>query len=184
MERDSERIMDQTLRTLLAERGDYVFLTPTQFKGAVNAARAAEEYERFKKTWMLEHEADVEFLRKIKQSLDVDLVMIPLVYLWYKDEADYREAGTASTTQVGATLSLVDPSTGAVLWEATDENYKEAVRTEGNREQVSSGGISRRVAGVTETGRDMYAAPPFEDVAFMVLESLVGAIPEKGALIE
>lgn len=184
IERDSERIMDQTLRTVLAERGDYAFLTPTQFMGAVNVARAAEEYEQFKADWISKHEADVEFLRKIKQSLDVDIVMIPLVYLWFKDEADYREAGTASTTQVGATLSFVDPSTGAILWEATDENYKEAVRTEGGRERVSSGGISRRVAGVTETGRDMYAAPPFEDVALMVLESLVGAIPEKGALVE
>jgi hypothetical protein len=180
-ERDSERIMNQTLQDLLAERRDYVFLTPTQFKGAVYAAQAGAEYERFVQSWIRSHEADVEFLGKIKRNLDVDLVMIPQVYLWFKDEADYREAGTASSTQVGATLSLVDPSTGAIVWEAMDENYKEAVRTEGNREQVIAGGVTRRVAGVTETGRDMYAAPPYEDVALLVLESLVGAIPERGA---
>ncbi len=183
-ERESERIMNKTLRDLIALRSDYAFLTPMQFKGAVNNAQAAAEYEMFKKTWILENEADLEFLGKIKRNLDVDLIMIPHVYLWHKDEADYREAGTASTTQVGATLSLIDPSTGEIVWEATDENYKESVRTEGNREQVISGGVTRRVAGVTARGRDMYAAPPFEDVALLVLESLVGAIPERGALIE
>jgi hypothetical protein len=68
------------------------------------------------------------------------------------------------------------------MWEATDENYKEAVRTEGGRVRVESGGIHRRVSGVTVTGRDMYAAPPFEDVAAMVLEVLVGSMPERSAV--
>ena len=77
-------------------------------------------------------------------------------------------------------MSLIDPASGLVMWEATDENFKESVRTEGGRSRVVSAGWDRRVDGVTETGRDMYAAPPYEDVATLVIEVLVGAIPVKG----
>jgi hypothetical protein len=82
----------------------------------------------------------------------------------------------------GATLTLVDFASGRIVWEGTDENYKEAVRTEGNRVQVDGGGFVRRVSGVTTTGRDMYAAPPFEDVALLVLQVLVEAVPQRGAM--
>jgi hypothetical protein len=179
-DRESERLIDKILRDLVDQRADYVFYTQQQFLSAVNNARVQEEYERFKASWIKTREIDATFFNKLKSVFDADLVLVPSVYLWYKDEADYREAGTASTTQVGATLTLIDPSAGTVVWEATDENYKEAVRTEGSREQSIYGGITRRVEGVTETGRDMYSAPPFEDVALLVLEALVTAIPERG----
>jgi hypothetical protein len=76
-------------------------------------------------------------------------------------------------------LSLIDPKTGTVVWEATDENYKESVRSEGDRVQSSSAGIDRRVSGTSVSGGDIYAAPPFDDVTILVLKALVGAIPEK-----
>ena len=68
------------------------------------------------------------------------------------------------------------------MWEATDENYKESVRTEGNRVQAASGGINRRISGTSVTGKDIYGAPPFEDVTVLVVSALVSAIPEKVAI--
>ena len=179
-DRESERLTNKLLWEMLATRDDHTFLSPEQMRFAVRRAKLGDAYEKFELDWMTEHEADIEFLRSIKDELNVDLVMVSHVYLWFKDEADYREVGTASSTQVGITMSLIDPASGLVMWEATDENFKESVRTEGGRSRVVSAGWDRRVDGVTETGRDMYAAPPYEDVATLVIEVLVGAIPVKG----
>jgi len=183
-DRKSERIMNRVLFDLISERTDHRFLSPEQFRMAVRKAGLAEEYETFKNHWITKHEVDKNFLRRLQGNLDIDLLLVPHVYLWLKDEADYRELGTASSTQVGATLTLIDFSSGTTMWEATDENYKESVRTEGDREQSSAAGPPRRISGVTVTGRDMYAAPPFEDVALLVLKILVDAIPMKGTLEE
>jgi len=181
---ESEWIMNKTLFELVSERTDHKFLSPEQFRMAVRSAGLDEEYETFKDQWITRHEVDKNFLHRLRGNLDIDLLLIPHVYLWLKDEADYREVGTASSTQVGATLTLLDFHTGKVMWEATDENYKESVRTEGDREQSQASGPPRRIAGVTATGRDMYAAPPYEDVALLVLRVLVDAIPRKGAFEE
>ena len=178
--RDYERLTNKILWEMLSMRADHTFLSPEQMRFAVNRSKLGGEYEKFKLGWMTKHEGDVNFLRSIKEALNVDLVLIPHVYLWFKDEADYREVGTASSTQVGITISLIDPASGLVVWEATDENFKESVRTEGERARVAVSGWDRRIDGVTVTGRDMYAAPPFDDVATLVLEILVEAIPEKG----
>lgn len=181
-QRESERIMNQILIELISDRADYNFLSQEHFKLAIRREGLEEAYEAFQQDWITKHEVDPVFLSRLKGDLDISAILIPQVYLWNKDEADYREEGTASSTSVGATLSLVDFGTGAIVWEAMDENYKESVRTEGNRVQVDSGGFNRRVAGVTSTGRDMYAAPPFEDVALLVMQILVDAIPERGAM--
>lgn len=178
--RESERITSNILWEMLSMRSDHTFLSPEQMRFAVRRSNLGDAYERFKLSWVTTHEADLEFLRQIKDELDVDLILIPHVYLWFKDEADYREVGTASSTQVGITLTLIDPASGLIMWEGTDENFKESVRTEGGRSRVVSAGWDRRVEGVTVTGRDMYAAPPFEDVATLVIEVLVAAIPQKG----
>jgi hypothetical protein len=128
----------------------------------------------------MKHEVDKTFLRDLQQNLNVQMVLVPYVYLWHKDEADYRESATASATQVGAMLTLIDMGSGKILWEGTDENYKEAVRSE-DRSVITTGGVDRKVAGVTATGKDMYAAPPFEDVAMLVLQAIVGALPPRTA---
>jgi len=180
-QRQSERIMNKILAELLSERGDYKFVSSEQFQGAVARGALGEKYAAFKEKWATKHEIDTEFLQQLKLELNVQTLLIPHVYLWHKDEADYREEATSSVTQVGATLTLVDMGSGAVLWEASDENYQEAVRSE-DRSVVTSGGIDRRVGGVTGTGKDMYAAPPFEGVAMMVLQSVVGALPPRAAM--
>lgn len=180
--RASERIMNRTLLRMISERADHKFLSPEYFKLAIRKGDLDESYEKFKNDWMTKQEVDRAFLLGLKGELEIDAILIPHVYLWDKDEVDYRESGAASSTTVGATLTLVDFDTGKVLWEATDQNYEEAVRSEGNREQVSTAGISRRVSGVSATGKDMYAAPPYENVAILVLKVLVDAIPERGAM--
>jgi hypothetical protein len=179
-QRQSEWIFNRTLAELLTERGDYRFISSEQFQGAVARGALGEKYVAFKERWGRKHELDAEFLRELKLELNVETLLIPHVYLWHKDEADYREGATSSVTQVGATLTLVEMGSGTILWEASDENYKEAVRSE-DRSVITSGGIDRRVGGVTGTGKDMYAAPPFEDVAMTVIQSLVGALPPRAA---
>jgi hypothetical protein len=179
-QRQSDRIMNRILAELLSERTDYKFISPEQFQGAVMRGKLGERYAAFKELWATKHEVDREFLRDLKLSLNIEMVLVPHVYLWHKDEADYREGATVSATQVGAMLTLIDMSSGKIVWEGSDENYKEAVRSEG-RSVVSSGGVDRRVGGVTGTGRDQYGAPPFEDVAILVLQSIVGALPPRVA---
>jgi len=179
-ERQSERIMNKTLVDLLSRRADYKFISSDQFMVALSRAGLSDRYAAFREQWAEKHVLDKEFVQKLKLALNADVLMIPLVYLWHKDEADYREAATSSVTQIGAAITLVDMGTGAILWEASDENFREAVRSE-DRSILQSGGVDRRVGGVTGTGRDMYAAPPYEEVAQIVLESLVNALPPRAA---
>ena len=182
--RESESITNRMLWEMLYERSDHNFLSPEQFRFAMSKAKLTDRFDVFKDAWVTKQEADLQFLHTLMEALEVDLILIPHVYLWYKDEVDYRETGTSSSTHVGVTLSLVDPNSGHVLWEATDENYREAVRVEGSRVSVETAGIHRRVSGRTEMGRDMYAAPPYEDVASLVLGVLVKAIPQRGSFVE
>lgn len=178
--RESQSIVNATLLSYLADRTDYRFVSPEQFKMAIAKGNLASEWAAFKDSWSSRHQMNKEFFQKLHLELTTDAVLVPLVYLWNKDEADYREQATNSLTQVGITLTLIDPMTGTILWEASDENYKEAVRSE-DRTTVQSAGIDRRVAGKTELGRDMYAAPPYEDVANLVLKALVDALPKRGS---
>ena len=181
MNRQSERIMNKALADLLTQRNDYRFVSPDQFQAAVVRAGLGEKWSAFKERWMSSHVVDTAFLTELKVALNVEVLLLPYVYLWHKDEADYRESATSSATQVGATLALLEMSTGRILWEASDENYRESVRSE-NREVISSGGVDRRIAGVSETGRDAFAAPPYEEVAQIVLEVLVDALPRRVAV--
>jgi hypothetical protein len=180
--RESERITNRILWEFVSERYDYKFLSPEQFRMIIAKHGLEDRREEFENKWSRDHEVDLDLCRAVKSEFNVDLMLVPVVYLWHKDEADYREAAAASVTQVGMSLSLIDPDNGMVVWEATDENYKESVRSEGDRIQASSGGIDRRVAGTSISGSDIYAAPPFDDVTVLVLEALVGAIPERSGV--
>jgi len=179
-QRQAERTMNRILAELLSERADYKFVSPEQFQGAVMRGKLGERYAAFKELWATKHEVDKEFLRELKLTLNIEVLLVPHVYLWHKDEADYREGATVSATQVGAMLTLIDMSSGKILWDGSDENTKEAVRSE-DRSVVVSGGVDRRVAGVTGVGHDQYGAPPFDEVAMLVLQSIVGALPERVA---
>jgi len=177
--RESERIPNRILWELVTERYDYKFLSAEQFRMIIAKADLSERLTEFEIKWSREHVVDLDLCRAVKKELDVDLLLVPVVYLWHKDETDYREAAAASATQVGMTLSLIDPDNGHVVWEATDENVKESVRSEGDRVQSSTAGIDRRISGTSVSGGDIYAAPPFDDVTIMVLQALVDAIPER-----
>jgi hypothetical protein len=179
-QRQAERTMNRILAELLSERSDYKFISSEQFQGAIMRGKLGERYAAFKELWATKHEVDKEFLRDLKATLNIEVLLVPHVYLWHKDEADYREGSTVSATQVGATVTLIDMSSGKILWDGSDENTKEAVRSE-DRSVLTSGGVDRRVSGVTGTGRDQYGAPPFEDVAMLVLQSIVGALPPRVA---
>jgi hypothetical protein len=180
-DRESEKVVNRVLWELLSARTDHDFLSPVQFTYILQRARIADKLDAFKAEWIKQHAVDMEFLRKVGEQINADLLLIPSVHLWYKDEVDFRVEEASSTTQVGMTLSLIDMSTGDVVWEAVDENYKEAVRSEGQRVRyVSEAGVIRRVEGVTSSGRDMYAAPPFDDVVLLVLRVLVDALPQRG----
>jgi hypothetical protein len=176
----AEPTTNRMLAEQLGERTDYKFISAEQFKGAVMRGKLQDRYTAFRDLWGDKRELDAEFLRLLQKELNVETVLIPHVYLWHKDEADYRERATASATQVGITLTLVEMATGKILWEGTDENYKESVRSE-DREVITTGGMDRRVEGVSATGDDQYAAPPYDDVVILVLQSLVGALPERTA---
>jgi hypothetical protein len=178
--RESEYVTNSILMDYLSERTDYRFVSPEQFKMAVAKGKLEPQWTAFQDDWASKHQLDKEFIEKLHLEMTADAVLIPLVYLWNKDEADYREASANSATQVGMTLTLVDMSTGTILWEASDENYKESVRSEG-RMTISSAGIDRRVEGVSGVGRDIYAAPPYEDVVNLVLKSIVDALPKRGS---
>jgi len=178
-ERRSEILVRKILWENLTHRDDYIFISQQQFMVVLNREAGIDAFRSFRDHWLEGQGADVSMTRLLSENLDIDTILLPEVYLWHKDEADYRESGTSSTTQVGMKLHFIDPLSGRVLWEATDENYLEGVRTEGNRvEVVGSGGYDRRISGITATGKDMYSAPPFESVLVKVVESLVGAIPE------
>jgi hypothetical protein len=177
--RESEKIPNRVLWELVTERYDYKFLSAEQFRMVIAKADLGNKLEEFETKWSREHVVDLDLCRAVKAELDVDLLLVPVVYLWHKDETDYRETAAASATQVGMTLSLIDPDNGHVVWEATDENVKESVRSEGDRVQSSTAGIDRRISGTSVSGSDVYAAPPFDDVTIMVLQALVGAIPER-----
>ena len=176
--RESETIPNRVLWDHISELQEYTFQSPDTYRMKVYAAKLSESIDDYNDKWVTEHVVDENLLLALS-SLNVDMILIPHIYLWAKDEADYRETGSASATQVGMTISLVDPESGRIMWEATDENYRESVRTEGDRIQASSGGINRRISGTSFSGKDIYAAPPFEDVVVMVVSALVDAIPEK-----
>ena len=179
--RYSETIMNRVLSEKLSEREDYKFLSQQQFMFALKKAGIEDGFNKFKEQWIKSHTVDMNFLSKLRRALNTQTILIPLVYLWHKDEADYREESAVSSTQVGVTVTLLDMETGKILWEATDENYKESVRSE-MRSVVASGGYARRIDGVSATGRDQYAAPPYSDVAVLVIDAIVNALPRKTAI--
>ncbi len=179
---DRHRMSEQTTQRILWEHlsriSEYVFLSPQSFSFALAKANKTSEVKKFKKDWIEGKGADPELLKSLDKYVNIDVILVPEIYLWHKDEADYREYGASSVTQVGMRISLVSPLSGKVLWEATDQNYLESIRTEGERVLVKgAGGFDKRIEGISETGRDIYSAPPFENVLVKVVGALVTAFP-------
>jgi len=169
-------IMQQIFMEYLDKRADYKFISPGTVQSAVDMAGLQERYAAFEETYPISDKPDPKLLADLAQALQCDAFLVPVVDLWQKDEADYRE-NAASATYVGATLTVLDGRVkpGAILFRAVDEDYLEGARTETtDRTVVSSGGIVRTVEG-----EGMFGAPAFQDVAGKVAESLARSLPAR-----
>ncbi|MDZ7859600.1 MAG: hypothetical protein U5O15_02845 [Candidatus Krumholzibacteriota bacterium] len=176
----SERMTQKMLWKRLSRISDYKFFSPQRFSFALRKVKKPVQFDEIKKGWVESKTIDAELLKLINDYVDADLFLIPEVYLWNKDEADYRESSAASLTEVGVSIYLVNPDSGKILWEATDQNFMEAMRTEGERVMVrGKGGFDRRIKGISPTGSNVYEAPPFEDVLVKVLGALIEVFPSR-----
>jgi hypothetical protein len=173
---EAPALMEQVFMEVLDARSDYRFVSPGTVRSAVEMAGLRERYETFMQTYPRSDEADPAFIAELARTLQCDAFLVPVVDMWQKDEADYRESAS-SATYVGATVTVLDGDAepGAILFRAVDEDYLEGTRTEtGDRTVVKSGGILR-----ADEGEKLFKAPEFEDVANKVARSLVGSLPAR-----
>lgn len=175
---DPEGIAAKTMQKFLLQeldaRNEYKFISPNTVSYAAETQGMAERERAFLRKWAKTHQADVGFLSSLAEILKCDGFLVGSVDLWQKDEADFQENAT-SATYVGATVTILDRG-GGVLFEASDENYMEAVRTEAKNRQVvvgASGNVYK------DLDRNLYKAPPFEDVALKVAEALAASLPAR-----
>jgi hypothetical protein len=171
-DREAPKLAERLFLELLDKRQDYRFLSPSTVRFAIERDGLQADLENFQRQWEDGKPADPTFLRKLGRVLQCDAVLIGTVDSWQKDEADYQE-NTTPVTYVGMSLTMLDIETGETLYEAVDENYLEAPRTEtDSRKIIQKLGIVHR-----DSGADVYKAPDFEDVARIVVEALVSSLP-------
>jgi len=173
---DAPAMMEQLFMPALDARRDYRFISPSLVRSAVEMSDLQAEFEAFTRTYPRSDKPDAKFLAALAQALQCDAFLVPVVDLWQKDEADYRE-NASSATYVGATVTVLDgrQKPGAVLFRAVDEDYLEGARTETtDRTVVRSAGIVR-----ADEGERLYKAPEFEAVAVKVAETLAGSLPAR-----
>ncbi len=169
------RTFDQLFQTELAQRTDYMWSSPTSVEYALDKEGLLEDSHRFVDDWRKKRQANADFLTRLGQSLQVDAVLIGVVETWQKDEVDVRE-NTAPASYAGATVTIFSVADGHVLFEASDEDMIEGMRSEGRNTQVvrsGSGQIYSDPAG------EMYKAPPLDEVAVKVARSLATSIPTR-----
>lgn len=161
----------------LDERNDYTFVSSNTVEFAVDREGWTDEYQEFLRNYPSRPDKpDMGFLGKLAEALKVDAFLVPVVDVWYKDEVDLNEDASATTT-VGATISIVDARVdpGKIIFRATDEDYLESARSEqADRSVVRTSGIVR-----SDTSSRLYQAPPFDEVAVKVVQSLVGSLPPR-----
>ena len=169
----ASRTMDLLFRKELDTRSDYKFMSPTSLSYALQGEGLAGEADRFLDRWKNHQQVDAAFLARLAQALLVDAVLIGVVDVWQQDEVDYRESGTP-TTNVGATVTILSVLVGAILFQATDEDYLEGARTETSDRTVSTtaAGSVRR-----DPGARVYKAPEPKEVAIRVVRALVSSLP-------
>lgn len=166
-------MMEQVFAPELDARTDYKFLSPSTVRYAIDLEKMGERYEKFLQDYSKSGETDAEFLKSLADVLKCDAFLIPVVYLWQKDEVDAQETSTPAT-YVGATITILARADGKILFRATGEDYMEGARTDtGDRSLVTgaSGAIQ------SDLGARVHRAPPFEEVAVKVVKSLVASIP-------
>jgi hypothetical protein len=166
--------MEKHFTPALDGRNDYDFISPGTVMYAIDGQEWQEAYQNFIESYPRGGGIDEQFFTGLANLLKADGFLIPVVDIWQKDEADYQENGSSST-YAGATITIVDPTGQKVLFRATDENYIEGARSEtGDRGIVSTAGRVR-----SDSGSKTYRAPPFEEVAILVINALVESLPAR-----
>jgi len=166
--------MNKYFKPALDGRKDYKFISPNTLSYAVEQNDLGAGYRKFVAEYPKSGKADPEFLGALADALRCDAFLIPVVDMWQKDEVDYQENATPSTF-VGASIVVVDRTGSKVLFHASDENYIEGAPSEaGDRGVISSAGRVR-----SDEGAKTHRAPPYEEVAIMVINALVGSLPTR-----
>lgn len=166
--------MDQYFKPVLDARNDYSFVSEATVRYAIDGPELMAGYENFVAEYPRTGKIDTKFFGALADVLRVDAFLIPVVDMWQKDEVDYQENATPST-YVGATITIVDRTGQKVLFLASDEDYIEGARSETtDRGVVSTAGRVR-----SDAGAKTHRAPPYEEVAIKVIESLVGSLPPR-----
>jgi hypothetical protein len=166
--------MEKHFKPALDGRNDYTFISSSTLTYAIEGQDMRAEYNQFLAEYPRGGSRDPEFFSTLADLIKADAFLIPVVDLWQKDEVDYQENATPAT-YAGATITVVDATGQKVLFRATDENYIEGARSEtGDRGIVSTGGRVR-----SDSGAKTHRAPPYEEVAILVIDALVGSLPPR-----
>jgi hypothetical protein len=174
-DREAPKTMDRLFRQELDARDDYKFVSPSSVEYAVRGAGLDEQAKEFVDNWRQKKQVDQQFLSRLSGAIQADAVLIGVVDLWQKDEVDYRETSTPAT-YVGATVTIIRISDGALLFEATDEDFLEGAMSE-----AADRGAMRSGSGAVQSDRasNVYQAPEFEEVASKVARALALSIPPR-----
>jgi hypothetical protein len=171
---EAPETMTKYLVPALNNRSDYKFIAPNTVEYTITKTSTMDAYRKMLHAYAMSDKPDMEYLKKVAADLQCDAFMIPVVDLWQKDEVDPRENATPAT-YVGATITIISATDGSTLFRATDEDYLEGASTETSDRSVVSTGSSVR----SDLGAKTHRAPPFEDVAVKVANSLASGLPQR-----
>lgn len=167
------KTFDELFRAELENRNDYKWVSPSSVEYALQGGGLREEAKRFVDSWRTKRQADAGFLKKMGSALQVDGVLIGVVDMWQQDQVDARE-NAAPASYAGATVTIFDVKDGKVLFEASDENMLEGVRSEDRDKSIRRSGAGQIYSDPTG---GLYKAPPLEEVAIKVAQALASSIP-------
>jgi len=167
-------LLTKYLVPALNDRSDYKFIAPATVEYSIQKTSSLEAYKKMLKAYAMSDKPNMEYLKPLAAELQCDAFMIPVVDLWQKDEVDPKENATPAT-YVGATITVISASDGSVLFRATDEDYSEGASNETSDRQVVNGSG----AVYSDLGAKTHRAPPFEDVAVKVANSLASGLPQR-----
>lgn len=169
------RMMDKLFLEQLDLRNDYKFVAPASVIYALERGQLEEQGRDFIDGWTKTQKVDLEFLNHLGQILNLDAVLIGVVEQWQKDEVDIQENATPAT-YVGATVTILSVQDGTILFQATDEDFLEGVRSE-----TSDRSVRRSPTGAiyNDPREKLFRAPPYESVAVRVAMALAASIPAR-----
>jgi len=174
---DPDGVAPKTLERYLDEalgmRKDYKFIAPNTVDYAVEQNQWVDAYAKCLTSYANTDKPEMKFLGGLARELQCDAFLIPVVDLWQKDEVDITENSTPAT-YVGATITVVDAKDGTMIFRATDEDYIEGARSETADRSLVTGASG---AVHADLGEKVHRAPPFDEVAIKVAQSLASSLP-------